>query len=208
MKLVELTVSEFIETLGSDAPAPGGGSAAALSATMGISLTKMVCELTIGKKKYAEYEDEIKLVFDETKQLQKNLLEAIDKDTEAFNAVSAVFSMPKETDDEKAARRAAMQSALEGAAKSPLDMMKLMLEALEVTKRAIGKSNTNAASDLGVAALSLKAGIQGAWLNVLINLSGIKNEEFVASYRQDGEALLAKGCLLADEIYEETLKVV
>lgn len=208
MKLVELTVSEFVETLGSDAPAPGGGSAAALSATMGISLTKMVCELTIGKKKYAEYEDDIKLVFDETKQLQKNLLEAIDKDTEAFNAVSAVFSMPKETDDEKAARRAAMQSALEGAAKSPLDMMKLMLEALEVTKRAIGKSNTNAASDLGVAALSLKAGIQGAWLNVLINLSGIKNEEFVASYRQDGEALLAKGCFLADEIYEETLKVV
>ena len=206
MKLVELTVSEFVETLGSDAPAPGGGSAAALSATMGISLTKMVCELTLGKKKYAE--DEIKLVFDETKQLQKSLLEAIDKDTEAFNVVSAVFSMPKETDDEKAARRAAMQSALEGAAESPFDMMKLMVEALEVTKRAIGKSNTNAASDLGVAALSLKAGLQGAWLNVLINLSGIKNEEFVASHRQDGEKLLAKGCLLADEIYEETLKVV
>ncbi|MGX4686627.1 cyclodeaminase/cyclohydrolase family protein [Vagococcus sp. JNUCC 83] len=208
MKLVELTVSEFVETLGSDAPAPGGGSAAALSATMGISLTKMVCELTIGKKKYAEYEDDIKLVFDETKQLQKHLLEAIDKDTEAFNVVSAVFSMPKETDDEKAARRAAMQSALEGAAKSPLDMMKLMVEALEVTKRAVGKSNINAASDLGVAALNLKAGLQGAWLNVLINLSGIKNEEFVSSYRQDGEKLLAKGCLLADEIYEETLKVV
>ena len=206
MKLVELTVSEFVETLGSDAPAPGGGSAAALSATMGISLTKMVCELTLGKKKYAE--DEIKLVFDETKQLQKSLLEAIDKDTEAFNVVSAVFSMPKETDDEKAARRAAMQSALEGAAESPFDMMKLMVEALEVTKRATGKSNTNAASDLGVAALSLKAGLQGAWLNVLINLSGIKNEEFVASHRQDGEKLLAKGCLLADEIYEETLKVV
>ena len=159
MKLVDLTVSEFVETLGSDAPAPGGGSAAALAATMGISLTKMVCELTIGKKKYAEFEEEMKEVFEETKTLQTSLLRAIDEDTEAFNAVSAVFSMPKETEDEKAARRAAMQKALEGAAESPFNMMSIMLEALKVTQRAIGKSNTNAASDLGVAALNLKAGI-------------------------------------------------
>ncbi len=208
MKLVDLTVTDFIETLGSDAPAPGGGSAAALSAAMGISLTKMVCELTIGKKKYAEFEDEIKLVFDETKALQTHLVKAIDEDTEAFNVVSAVFSMPKETDEDKAARRKAMQSALEGAAESPFRMMKLMVNALEVTQKAIGKSNTNAASDLGVAALNLKAGLQGAWLNVLINLSGIKNEEFVAQHRGEGEKLLAMGTALADEIYVETLKVV
>ena len=80
MQLVDLTVKDFVEVLGSDAPAPGGGSAAALAASMGISLTKMVCELTIGKKKYAEFEDEIKLVFDESKALQKHLLEAIDKE--------------------------------------------------------------------------------------------------------------------------------
>lgn len=208
MKLVDLTVSEFVETLGSDAPAPGGGSAAALSATMGISLTKMVCELTIGKKKYAEFEEEIKEVFTETKELQQALLTAIDKDTEAFNVVSAVFSMPKETDEDKAARRKAMQSALEGAATSPFEMMEIMMNALQVTKRAIGKSNTNAASDLGVAALNLKAGLQGAWLNVLINLSSIKNEAFVTEHREKGEKYLAEGCKLADEIYEETLKVV
>lgn len=208
MKLVDLTVKDFVEVLGSDAPAPGGGSAAALSAAMGISLTKMVCELTIGKKKYVEFEDEIKLVFDETKALQQDLLQAIDKDTEAFNVVSAVFSMPKETDEDKAARKNAMQSALEGAAESPFNMMKLMVNALEVTKKAVGKSNTNAASDLGVAALNLKAGLQGAWLNVLINLSGIKNEEFVSQHRTEGEILLDKGSILADEIYMETLKVV
>ena len=208
MKLVDLTVKDFVEVLGSDAPAPGGGSAAALAASMGISLTKMVCELTIGKKKYAEFEDEIKLVYDESNALQKELLEAIDKDTEAFNVVSAVFSMPKETDDDKAKRRAAMQSALEGAAESPFHMMKLMVNALEVTKRAIGKSNTNAASDLGVAALNLKSGLQGAWLNVLINLSSIKNEEFVAMHKEEGKKLLAKGSLLADEIYADILKVV
>ncbi|MBO0477464.1 cyclodeaminase/cyclohydrolase family protein [Vagococcus sp. DIV0080] len=208
MKLVELTVKGFVDVLGSDAPAPGGGSAAALAAAMGISLTKMVCELTIGKKKYAEFEEDMKLVFDESKALQKHLLDAIDEDTEAFNAVSAVFDMPKETDNEKAARRAAMQTALQGAAESPFHMMKLMVNALEITKRAIGKSNTNAASDLGVAALNLKAGLQGAWLNVLINLSSIKDAEFVAQHREEGETLLAKGCALADEIYEEILKVV
>ena len=129
MKLVELTVKDFVDVLGSDAPAPGGGSAAALAAAMGISLTKMVCELTIGKKKYAEFEEDMKLVFDESKALQKHLLDAIDEDTEAFNAVSAVFDMPKETDNEKAARRAAMQTALQGAAESPFHMMKLMVNA-------------------------------------------------------------------------------
>lgn len=109
MKLVDLSITEFAKVLGSDAPAPGGGSAAALSAANGISLTKMVCELTIGKKKYAEFEDHIKGVHEKSAQLQDQLLEAIDKDTEAFNVVSAVFDLPKETEEEKAARREAMQ---------------------------------------------------------------------------------------------------
>ena len=101
MKLVDLSITEFAKVLGSDAPAPGGGSAAALSAANGISLTKMVCELTIGKKKYAEFEDHIKGVHEKSAQLQDQLLEAIDKDTEAFNVVSAVFDLPKETEEEK-----------------------------------------------------------------------------------------------------------
>lgn len=208
MTLVDLTVKEFAQVLGSDAPAPGGGSAAALSAVNGISLTKMVCELTLGKKKYAEFEKEIAAVHQEATSLQELLLEAIDRDTEAFNVVSAVFDMPKETDEDKAARREAMQKALKGATLSPFSMMELMMRALEVTKGAIGKSNTNAASDLGVAALNLKAGLQGAWLNVLINLSGIKDESFVDGYRMKGQDLLNKGCDLADAIHEEILKVV
>lgn len=86
--------------------------------------------------------------------------------------------------------------------------MEDILAALQTTQKAVGKSNTNAASDLGVAALNLKAGLQGAWLNVLINLSGVKDEAFVADYRSKGEDLLQKGCSLADEIYQEILKVV
>ena len=105
MKLVDLSLTEFAQVLGSDAPAPGGGSAAALSAANGISLTKMVCELTLGKKKYAEFEAEIAQVHAESARLQESLLAAIDKDTEAFNLVSAVFDMPKETEEDKAARQ-------------------------------------------------------------------------------------------------------
>ena len=208
MKLVDLSLTDFAQVLGSDAPAPGGGSAAALSAANGISLTKMVCELTLGKKKYAEFEAEIAQVHAESARLQESLLAAIDKDTEAFNLVSAVFDMPKETEEDKAARREAMQQALKEATQSPYGMMEDILVALQTTQKAVGKSNTNAASDLGVAALNLKAGLQGAWLNVLINLSGVKDEAFVADYRSKGEDLLQKGCVLADEIYQEILKVV
>lgn len=208
MKLVELKVNEFMTVLGSDEPAPGGGSASALAAAMGISLAKMVAELTAGKKKYAEHEAVTQEVLGEATELQKELLEAIDKDTEAFNVVSAVFSMPKETEEEKAARRDAMQKALKGAAISPYDMMETILASLKVVKKAVGKSNLNAASDLGVAALNLKSGLQGAWLNVLINLSGIKDQAFVDGYRANGEALLAEGCELADSIYAEILTLV
>ncbi|MFV8043755.1 cyclodeaminase/cyclohydrolase family protein [Streptococcus pluranimalium] len=208
MGLVDLSLRDFASVLGSDAPAPGGGSAAALSGANGISLTKMVCELTLGKKKYADVQDVIADIHHKSGILQEQLLAAIDKDTEAFNLVSAVFEMPKETDEEKAARRAAMQNALKEAAQSPYDMMLVMVEALEVTRKAVGKSNTNAASDLGVAALSLKAGLQGAWLNVLINLSGIKDDSFVTTYRQKGEELLERGCSLADMIYESIVDVV
>ncbi|WP_124057342.1 cyclodeaminase/cyclohydrolase family protein [Vaginisenegalia massiliensis] len=206
MKLVELTVKDFMTTLGSDEPAPGGGSASALAAAQGISLTKMVAELTVGKKKYAEFEEEMKQVLSESTKLQSELVEAIDKDTESFNEVAAVFEMPKETDEEKAARREAMQKALKIAAKTPYEVMEVIYKALEVTHKAIGKSNTNAASDLGVAALDLKAALQGSWLNVLINLAGIKDEIFVEEYKASGQEILDKGCKLADEIYQEILK--
>ena len=198
MELVELKVNEFMHVLGSDEPAPGGGSASALAAAMGISLVKMVAELTTGKKKYAEHETMIQEVLVEATDLQAILVDAIDKDTQAFNVVSAVFSMPKETDEEKTARREAMQLALKGAAISPYEMMETIVRGLKV----------NAASDLGVAALNLKSGLQGAWLNVLINLSGIKEEAFVDGYRGNGQALLEEGCLLADEIYEEIVTLV
>ena len=206
MKLVEMQINDFIAVLGSDTPAPGGGSASALAAAQGIALTKMVTELTIGKKKYAEFEDEIELLQKKAKSLQEGLLRAIDEDTEAFNQVSAVFGLPKTTEEEKKARREAMQSALKGAAVTPFSMMEKIVDALKVTQAAVGKSNTNAASDLGVAALNLKAALQGAWLNVLINLASIKDEMFVRQYRKAGESLVEEGSKIADATYQQILE--
>ncbi|MGX6978324.1 cyclodeaminase/cyclohydrolase family protein [Vagococcus elongatus] len=208
MKLVDLQVKEFMSVLGSNEPAPGGGSASALAAAMGVSLVKMVGELTIGKKRYVENEALIQKILEESARLQEELLAAIDKDTEAFNEVSAVFSMPKETEEDKTVRREAMQKALQGAAISPYEMMVISVAALRVTKQAVGKSNVNAASDLGVAALNLKSGLQGAWLNVLINLSSIQDQSFVEKYRGAGEALLVESTALADSIYDEVLTLI
>ena len=206
MKLVEMQINDFIAVLGSATPARGGGSASALAAAQGIALTKMVTELTIGKKKYAEFEDEIELLQKKAKSLQEGLLRAIDEDTEAFNQVSAVFGLPKTTEEEKKARREAMQSALKGAAVTPFSMMEKIVDALKVTQAAVGKSNTNAASDLGVAALNLKAALQGAWLNVLINLASIKDEMFVRQYRKAGESLVEEGSKIADATYQQILE--
>lgn len=206
MKLVDMSVTEFVDLMASDAPAPGGGSCAALTGALGMALSAMVCALTVGKKKYAEFET---LAMDSQKKalaITAQFVDVIDRDTEAFNAVSAVFAMPKETDAEKDARKVAMQSALQGCTKTPFEMMEMSYEALVITRALVGQSNSNASSDLGCAALSLKAAIQGAWLNVLINIGGIKDEAFATQYRKNGEELLAKAIPLADEIYEEILK--
>ena len=206
MKLAELKTAEFVDLLASDAPAPGGGSAAALEGALGTALTAMVCGLTVGKKKYAEFEELAQSAQAKALDLKARFVDVMDRDTEAFNVVSAAFGMPKATDEEKAARSAAIQKGLEGCTKTPFEMMELAVETLELTASILGKSNDSAASDLGVSALSLRAAIQGAWLNVLINIGSLKNKELAEDYRKKGEALLAKALPLADEIYDAVVK--
>ncbi len=208
MKLADMQVTEFVNLMASDAPAPGGGSAAALEGALGAALTAMVCALTVGKKKYADVQELAVESQKKADDLKARFVDVMDRDTEAFNAVSAVFAMPKDTDEQKAARKAAMQEALKGCTKTPFEMMQLACETLELTRSLVGRLNASAASDLGCSALSLRAAIQGAWLNVLINISGIADEAFAAEYRKNGEALLAKALPLADEIYEEILKTM
>ena len=211
MKLAELTVKGFVEELASDSPAPGGGSTAALEGALGAALTAMVCTLTtVGKSKqtYAEHQDFVIETRAKATDLQNRFVDVMDRDTEAFNVVSAAFGMPKATDEEKAARSAAIQKGLEGCTATPFEMMELSVETLELTESLLGKSNDSAASDLGVSALSLRAAIQGAWLNVLINIGSLKNKELAEDYRVKGEAMLEKALPLADKIYAEVVKML
>ena len=206
MKLTELKVSEFVDLVASNSPAPGGGSVAALAAAKGVALLGMVARLTVGKKKYADHEELMKEILKDADVLKKKLMSLIDTDSEAFNKVSAVFSMPKETSDEKSARQKAMQDALKSAAEVPMEVMENCHEALRITYNAVGKSNTNTASDLGVAALMLDAGLKGAWLNVNINLSGIKDMEYTDMMYEKGEKILASVGTLAAKIYSNILE--
>ena len=206
MKLTELTVSQFADVMASDAPAPGGGSASALNGAIGAGLAAMVCGLTVGKKKYVEFEALAKETEGKALALKDKFVAIIDTDTEAFNAVSAVFTMPKDTDEQKAARKAAMLEALKGCTISPYQMMELAAEALELVSTLVGKSNATAASDLGCAALNLKSAIQGAWLNVCININGMADQAFADEYRAKGQALLDKALPMADAAYAAILE--
>ncbi|MCL2204399.1 MAG: cyclodeaminase/cyclohydrolase family protein [Defluviitaleaceae bacterium] len=203
--LTGLKVSEFINRVASDSPAPGGGSVAAVTAAQGIALTRMVALLTVGKKKYAQYDALMGEISAKAEVLANKLTAYVDKDTEAYNGVSAVFALPKNTDEEKKARSAAMQTALKAAAAVPFEVMELCVEALKLTEEAVGKSNTNAASDLGVAALNIGAGAMGAWLNVKINLAGIKDADFTARYGQQGATLDKEAQAISARIYEQIL---
>ena len=208
MKLADMQVTQFCDVLASDAPAPGGGSTAALEGALGAALTAMVCGLTTvgkSKEKYAEYQEFVLASQKKALDLKARFVDVMDRDTEAFNVVSAAFGMPKATDEEKAARSAAIQKGLEGCTRTPFEMMELAAETLELTAELLGKTNDSAASDLGVSALSMRAAIQGAWLNVLINIGSLKNKELAEDYRKKGEELLAKALPLSDQIYQNVL---
>ena len=204
MKLVDMTVKNYLDVLKSEAPAPGGGSVSALSAAQGAGLVAMVCDLTIPKEKYAEYKDLCQSVKEEILEVFDELVIGIDKDTEAYNKVSAAFKLPKGTDEEKATRSKAIQEATIIATEVPYETMELCMKGIEITAKIVGKSNPNASSDLGVAALNFLAGIKGAYLNVMINLPGIKSEEQKARFK-DAEEMVKKAEAAADKIYKEVL---
>lgn len=209
MKLIELTVRDYLNMLSSsEHAAPGGGSASALMGAQGAGLTSMVCGFTLGKKKYAEYEDLCRDVMGKSAELKDKLMELIDRDTEAFNSVTAVFAMPKDTEEEKDMRKLAMQAALKSCTVTPYETMEYAAQGLRLAHAVAGKSNQTAASDLGVAALNLKSALLGAWLNVRINLGSIQDEAFAREYRDKGEALIAEVLPLADEVYRITEQLI
>lgn len=207
-KLISLSVADFAGVLASDAPAPGGGSVAALAGALGAALSSMVAKLTLCKEKYDDHREQTESIKTLADDLAARLIKAVDADTEAYTLVSDAFAMPKGTDEEKAARSAAIQSGMKACTESPLAIMEMSLEALEMISSQASCFNTNTASDLGVSALSLCTALRGAWLNVLINIGSLKDKELAASFRAKGEAILEKGEALSDSVYKSMLQIV
>lgn len=191
--LTNKTVNDFLNELASNSPAPGGGSVAALAGAMGAALTSMVCSLTIGKKKYADIENELKTILEQAESLRKGLTTLVDKDTEAFNKVMDAFRLPKETDEQKALRSAAIQSTTKDAAGVPLEVMHLCLQGLSLAKTVAEKGNVNSISDAGVSAIMLYGGMESAALNVQINLKSLEDKGFVEETHAEVLSLLKEG---------------
>ncbi len=204
-KLTALKIREFIDLTASDAPAPGGGSAAALCGAVGTGLGLMTASLTVGKKKYASVEEELRCVLTEGKPLLDELTNGIDRDTEAFNVVMAALSLPKLSDEEKALRRSAIEDATKEATLVPLGLMERCEEATALLERLQGKINPNCASDLGSGAVLVKAALQCAWLNVRINVGGLRDEAFAADCTRRGQALLDALLPRLDALYAAVL---
>ena len=202
MSFAEHTCTEFVEKLSSKAPVPGGGGASALVAAVGTALGNMVGSLTVGKKKYADVEEEMYILKEKAGRLEKEFLKLVDRDAEVFEPLSKAYGLPKETEEQKAEKARVMEAALKEACTVPLEIMEKCCEALDLVKEFAAKGSVLAVSDAGVAAVCLKAALQGASLNVFINTKSMKEREYADGLNKKALAMLDKYVPMADEIYE------
>lgn len=187
----EQTIGQFLDDLASSAPAPGGGAAAALTLATGAALVAMVCNLTVGREKFRAHEDEVRAALDEAERLRAQALSLAAEDADAFGHVSQAYGLPRTTDEEKAARSARIQEALRGAADPPLRTALLAARTIEICAAVAPIGNPNVISDVGVAALCARAALDGAALNVEVNLGLIRDESFKADTRARLEPAVA-----------------
>jgi formiminotetrahydrofolate cyclodeaminase len=201
-KLTEKPVRSFLDELASSAPAPGGGSVAALAGALGAALISMVNNLTVGKEKYAGVQDDIKALLKKSESLRQKLADLLEEDVAVYTQLSRTMKMPRDTEEQKAARAKAMDRDLKAAAEVPLRVVEACVAVMELCRPVAEKGNINAVSDVGVGILMAEAGLRSAALNVLINLGWIKDERYVSDTRKKLDALLKGKPALRDEIYE------
>ena len=197
--------NEFVEVLGSKAPVPGGGGASALVGAVGTALGNMVGALTVGKKKYADVEEEMKELMAKATTLQDELLHLIERDAEVFEPLSKAYGMPRETEEEKAEKARVMEIVLKDACSVPMEIMEKCCEAIDLIVEFAAKGSTLAISDAGVGAAFCKAALQGASLNVYINTKSMKNREYAEELTAKCDAMLEKYTKIADEVFNSVL---
>lgn len=200
--LLDLNLREFANELSIDSPAPGGGSTAALSGALSAALSSMVSNLTVGKKEYEAVQKNMKEFAVNAQALKDEFLRAVDLDTMAFNKVMDTFKLPKKTDEQKKEKARAMEEASQEATLVPLGVLEKSFEALKLAKDVALKGNKNSLSDAGVAGLMAQAAAEGAYYNVMINLPGLEDADFVSKTKKQATAIVKKSQKLGDELKE------
>lgn len=206
MKLAEKACIEFVDVLASKAPVPGGGGAAALTGAIGMALGSMVCNLTIGKKKYAKYENSVKDILEKAKTIEENLLNMVDEDADNFLPLSEAYGMCARTEEEKKIKEETLEKALKKACEVPIEIIRTSYKAIKLHKELVDKGSKLAISDVGVGVQCLRAALISGQLNVIINVNSIKDQNYVIKVKEETESLVEEGVRIADEVYREVEK--
>ncbi len=197
MSFLNTSISDFTEVLASKAAVPGGGGASALVGAIGVALGAMVGNLTVGKKKYADVEEDMRADIEKAEAIRLEMLRLIDGDAEAFEPLSKAYGIPK--DDPT--RAETMEKCLRDACGVPMDIMRTACKAIDLIADFAAKGSALAISDAGVGVVFCKAALQGASLNVFINTKAMADKDYAAAIEKEADELLAKYCAMADEIY-------
>jgi len=195
------SIEDFLERLASNSPTPGGGSAAAIMGAMGAALVSMVCNVSLGKKGLESLEAEMRAVRDEAESLRSRLTAMVADDVAAFDALMAAYKLPKNTDDDKNRRAAAIQASLIRATDVPLACARACAEVIALARRAGDQGYQGVVSDAGVGVLAAHAALRSAALNVFINAPALRDQTAAAAYLEEINALVASASLENEAVY-------
>ena len=196
--MTEQTIGTFTEELASKAPVPGGGGASALVGAVGAALAAMVSNLTVGKKKYADVEEDVKAILEQTTALRARLLALMDEDAAAFAPLAAAYGIPKDDPD----RAATMERALQTACQPPMEMMRTICKVIDLHDELADKGSVIAISDVGVGVICCKAALLGASLNVFINTKSMTDRACAGALEAEADALLSQYGPRAEAIFD------
>lgn len=201
MSMLDDSCKKFVSALASKAPVPGGGGAAALGGAIGMALSNMVGNLTVGKKKYADVEPEVKALIEKGDAVIAQLQTLVDKDAEVFEPLSKAYGLPKTTAEETALKETTIENCSKTACSVPMEIMRKAYEGIKIHARMGQIGTLIAISDVGCGVVFLKSALIAGSLNVVINLNTIKDPVFVADTRKEMQTLLDEGSKLADETF-------
>lgn len=202
----EKTIAEFTAELASKTSVPGGGGAAALVASVGVALSSMAAAFTVGKPRYAEVNADMERILSECEDLRREALMLMDRDAEAFEPMSQVYKMPKDTEEQRQAKASAMEACLKDAAAVPMELMELCCRGIELSHEVSRKGSEMLISDAGCSAAALLGALRSAYLNVLINTSSMKDRACAERIEARAEELYGRGTEQAEAVYEAVLE--